>query len=178
MKLIKWTSIILVLVVGVIFGFNYLTLIQPTQTKIQEDTRNEGISVTVHYKFYMIPTTLVYDLKSVPTDKAAADVFRVFLQTSSALKDKTFETIEISYKGQVKYFIKGDYFSKLGTEFGDQNPMFTIRTFPENLYKVNGEAAYQQWSGGVLGVLGKQMEDFNDFTKKWYLDDLVDENKK
>jgi hypothetical protein len=178
MKLIKWTSIILVLAVGAIYGFNYLTVIQPTQTKIQEDERNEGISVDVHYKFYVIPTTLVYDLKTVPTDKAAADVFRVFLQTSSALKDKTFEIIELSYKGQTKFFIKGDYFSELGNEFGTQNPMYTIRTFPENVFKANGEAAYLQWTGGALGVLGKQMEDFNDFNKNWYLDDLVEENRK
>lgn len=178
MKLIKWTSTILVLAIGAIYGFNYMTIIQPTQAKIQEDKRNEGISVDVHYKFYIIPTTLVYDLKTVSADKAAADVFRVFLQTSSVLKDKTFESIEISYKGQTKYLIKGNYFSKVGNEFGDQNPMYTIRTFPENLYKTNGDAAYQQWTGGVLGVFGKQMEDFNDFNKNWYLDDLVQENRK
>ena len=178
MKMIKWTTAILVLAAGAVFGYNYIMVIQPAQTKIQEDTRNEGISVNVHFKFYTIPTTLVYDLKSISTDKAAADVFRAFLQTSSALKDKMFVTVEISYKGQTKYFIKGDYFSKLGTEFGDQNPMYTIRTFPENLFKTNGEAAYQQWTGGALGVLGKQMEDFNDFTKNWYLDDLVNENRK
>lgn len=177
MKLIKWASIILVLFVGAVYGFNYMTVIQPTQTKIEEDQRNEGISISVHYKFYIIPTTLVYNLKSVSTDKAAADVFRVFLQTSSVLKDKTFETIELSYKGQTKYFVKGDYFSKLGNEFGDQNPVYTIRTFPENLYKASGEAAYERWEGGVLGVLGKQMEDFNDFNKNWYLDDLAEENK-
>jgi len=31
-----------------------------------------------------------------------------------------------------------------------------------------GSRAYSGWIGGVLGVLEKQMEDFNDFHKKWY----------
>ena len=29
----------------------------------------------------------------------------------------------------------------------------------------------------MLNVLGKQMDDFNDFNKKWYLDELVNNYK-
>jgi hypothetical protein len=32
--------------------------------------------------------------------------------------------------------------------------------------------AYPEWTGGALGVLSKQMEDFSDVHDKWYLDDL------
>ena len=33
--------------------------------------------------------------------------------------------------------------------------------------------AYPEWTGGLLGVAGKQIEDFNDFHMKWYLEDLA-----
>lgn len=174
MKLIGWIGIILVLAFTAIFGLNYLSIVRPTQAAIHEDHRNNGISVSAHYKFYCVPTTLVYDLKSVAPDKSAIDVFRVLLQTSSALKHKSFEVVELAYRGQTKYFIKGRYFLELGNEFGEQNPMYTIRTFPEHLYKPNGDLAYERWSGGMLGVLGKQMEDFNDFSKNWFIDDMVE----
>ena len=47
-----------------------------------------------------------------------------------------------------------------------------MRTFPENVYRPDGARAFDSWTGGVLGVLGKQMEDFNEFHKQWYIEDL------
>lgn len=170
-------KIIIIIVIGV-YIFNYVTLTLPTDSKINEDNRNEGISIDVHYKYYVLFNTLEYNLKNVPTDKAAADVFRVFLQTASTLKDKKFKKVELSYKGTTKFILIGDYFKQLGSEFGEQNPIYTMRTFPENLYNINGEASYSKWEGGMLGVLNKQMEDFNDFNKKWYLDDLIGDIQK
>jgi hypothetical protein len=173
MKKIFWIlGAIIIIVIGV-YIFNYVTLIQPTTSKISNDNRNEGISVDVHYKFYIFFNILEYNLKNVPANKAAMDVFRVFLQTSSALKDKKFKKVELSFKGTIKFVLNGDYFRQLGNEFGTQNPIFTMRTFPENLYNSNGEAVYSKWEGGMLGVFSKQMNDFNDFNKKWYLDELI-----
>ena len=41
------------------------------------------------------------------------------------------------------------------------------------MYMLNGERAYSVWEGGLLGVMGKQMEDLSDFSKAWYLDDFI-----
>ena len=46
-------------------------------------------------------------------------------------------------------------------------------TFPENLLKVDGSRAYPTWAGGLLGVSGKQVEDFNDFHRQWWLQDFT-----
>ena len=175
MKNLFWTIGTIVIITIIIYIFNFLTLIQPTMSEINKDSRNDGISLDVHYKFYVIPNTLEFNLKNVPPDKAAADIFRVFLQTSSALKDKNFEKVELKYKGTLKFILNGDYYKQLGSEFEDQNPMYTIRTLPENLYNPNGELSYSKWEGGMFGVLGKQMEDFNDFNKKWYMDEMINE---
>jgi len=63
----------------------------------------------------------------------------------------------------------------LGKEYSWQNPVYTIRTFPENLINLDGSMAYPEWTGGWLRVTGKQMEDFNNFHKKWYLEDILKE---
>lgn len=136
---------------------------------IKNDTRNSGIDVSVYTK----GSTLVYDLKLVSKDKSMLDVFRVFLQFSEKVKDEKFELIELSYKGDTKFKIDGDYFKKLGDEYSWQNPVYTIRTFPENLLNPDGNDAYSKWTGGFLGVLKNQLDDFSDFHKKWYLNDLV-----
>ena len=66
----------------------------------------------------------------------------------------------------------------LGEEFGEQNPVYTIRTFPEHLSRPDGAQAFSTWTGGILGVLSKQMDDFNKFNKEWYIEDLSSSTKK
>ncbi|WP_220270203.1 hypothetical protein, partial [Klebsiella pneumoniae] len=78
--------------------------------------------------------------------------------------------VYLSYRGKDKFYLKGEYFKTLGQEYGIQNPVYTLRTIPENVYMLNGERAYSVWEGGLLGVMGKQMEDLSDFSKAWYLD--------
>nr|MBC8489582.1 hypothetical protein [Bacteroidota bacterium] len=55
-----------------------------------------------------------------------------------------------------------------------QNPVYTMRTFPENLKNPDKSQSYSEWTGGWLGVSQKQIEDFNDFHDKWYFNDLLE----
>jgi len=163
---------ILLLAIG-IYGFNYLSLQSKMNDVLKNDSRNNGIEVSVHYSHYINPSMLVYDLKSISYTNSMADVFRVFLQFSEKVQSNKFDIIELSYMGKVKFKIKGEYFQILGKEYTWQNPVFTMRTFPENLMHLDGSMAYPEWTGGWLGVAGKQIEDFNDFHMKWYLEDLA-----
>lgn len=173
MKKLLWIFVTIVLLAGLIYAYNYFTLIQPTDKETASDSRNEGILMAVRYQHYIIPHTLVLDLRAVPDGKAPADVFRVLLQQASALKDKKFDTVLLAFRGRkTKFSLDGDYFNTLGMEFGEQNPIYTIRTFSENLLDHEGKNPYAKWEGGLLGVMGKQMEDFNDFHRKWYLEDI------
>ena len=178
MKRFVWSILILISCIGGIYLFNYFTLTHPAITKVNSDNRNSGVNFELHYKYFVMTNTLIYNLQSVPLDKAPIDIFRTFLQTSTTLTDKKFETIELDYKGIPKFILKGDYFTDLGKEYDTQNPVYTTRTFPSHLYNLTGEAAYGEWNGGCLGVLGKQIEDFNDFNKKWYLNNITENESK
>jgi hypothetical protein len=105
-----------------------------------------------------------------------ADIFRVFLQFAERVKSFKFENLIFSYKGYHKFKIRGDYFQKLGEEYSWQNPVYTTRTMPVNIYTMDGKKAYHEWYGGFIGVSLKELEDFNDFHKKWWLNDLIKEN--
>lgn len=171
MKIIKWPVILIIILAISLFLFNYLTLKMPVYNKIKEDTRNQGVKTSLHYKYYILPSIIVFDIKSLSGGNSASDVFRVFLNAAASLKNKEFNKVELSSKGKIKFFVKGTYFKQVGEEYGEQNVVYTIRTFPENLFFSNGASAYQQWSGGWLGVMSNQMEDFNDACKKWFLED-------
>ena len=156
-------------------GVNYLWLQSQMNDVLKDDPRNNGVEVSVHYGNYVNPSILVYDLKLISNTNSMADVFRVFLQFSEKVQSKKFDVVELSFMGKMKFKIKGEYFQTLGEEYSWQNPIYTIRTFPKNLINLDGSMAYPEWTGGWLGVAEKQMEDFNDFHKKWYLEDIAKE---
>jgi len=41
-----------------------------------------------------------------------------------------------------------------------------------DVYTPDGKKAFGTWTGGLLGVLSKQMEDFGEFHEKWYVEDM------
>ena len=149
----------------------------PMNDVLENDSRNNGIEVSVHFGSYVNPSILVFDLKSVSDQKSMVDVFRVFLQFAEAMKERKFDTVELSYKGKTKFEIDGNYFQTLGEEYSWQNSVYTARTFSENLKNPDGTRAYPEWTGGLFGVAKEQMEDFNDFHMKWYLEDLSNAQK-
>jgi hypothetical protein len=75
-------------------------------------------------------------------------------------------------KGKSKFRIEDSCFKQLGQEYGQQNPVFTIRTFPEHVYTMDNQKAFPEREGGFLIVSIKQMEDFADFHKRWYAEDI------
>jgi len=156
-------------------GFDNFQLQSQMNDVLKNDPRNTGIEVSIKAENRVNTIILIYDLKSISKMNSMADVFRVFLQFSERMNKKKFDFVDLSYKGKTKFKIKGDYFQKLGNEYSWQNSIYTLRTFPENLINLDGSMAYPQWTGGLLGVTGKQMEDFNDFHRKWYLKEILKE---
>lgn len=152
-----------------IYAINYTQLQTPLNEVLQSDHRNKGIEVSVHYSNYISPNTLVFDLTDISGNNSRTDVFRVLLQYAHKIQTERFRIVELSYKGKTKFLLDGNYFQKIGKEYDLQNPVYTMRTFTENLKTAEGNKAYSTWSGGLLGVLNKQIEDFNDFHDKWYM---------
>lgn len=148
---------------------------QPLREVSAADPRNAGISAWAHLKYGVLPGTLVFDLRGISPTNSMADVFRLLLQYAQTMQFSRFERVELAYRGQTRFVLEGDYFAQLGAEFGEQNPVYTMRTFTEHVYAPGGEAAFGTWTGGLLGVLGKQLEDFNEFHRRWYLNDLARE---
>jgi hypothetical protein len=143
----------------------------PLQKVLSDDARNKGIEAQAYYADFGL-TTVVFDLRNISGNTSRLDVFRVVLQYAASMKETRLDSVQLACRGNVRFVINGPYFQKMGQEYALQNPVYTIRTFPENVRTPNGDRAFPEWEGGVLGVLGAQMEDFNRFHDRWYLDDL------
>lgn len=172
------TRILLVSIIAIVAAValgNYMLIQRPLSSVIDSDPRNKGITIYAHYKYFVVLSSLIFDLRSVSGDNSPTDVSRVLFQFAQTQKEKTFTDVTLAYRGNNKFMLKGDFFRTVGNEYGSQNPIYTIRTFPENVYKIDGSPAFGTWTGGLIGVLGKQMEDFNDFHKQWYIADMARE---
>lgn len=154
--------------------WNYFGVYAPAAAEVSKDSRNGVVSIWVYRQYGLLPSTLVVDVRRVAGEASSLDVIRVLLQSAVGLKDKTFEKVVLAHSGEYKFYLEGSYFKQLGQEFGAQNVVYTLRTLPENVYQPDGNKAFPSWTGGLLGVVGKQMGDLNDFSMQWYGNDLLE----
>lgn len=167
---------ILVAAFSVVVGialWNYFALQKNVSEIIEADPRNEGINVLVHFEWFVNPNAIVFDIRDVSSDKSPMDVSRVLLQLSEKLKNHNYQNVILSFKGDYRFMLKGNFFKETGMEYGIQNPVYTLRSLPQNVYNLDGTKAFPTWTGGLIGVLGKQMEDLAEFHKQWYVNALA-----
>ena len=140
---------------------------------LERDPRNKAVD----FSFLKDGTTLTYCIYDLNGEASAADVFRILLQAADELKAESFETVQLCFRDEARFKLGGTDFKTIGEEFEIQNPMYTIRTFPEKLKTLTNEQAYSSHQGGLLYLMRVQMEDFNDMNGKWFLNDLLAEAK-
>jgi len=158
-------------VVAAVCAFNWFSATAPLRSTLSDDPRNHGLSIWAYHRLGILPGELVFDVRGLESSNSSADVLRVLLQYAREQKGTSFDHVTLAYRGEARFQIDGRYFSKLGAEYDYQNPLYTLRTMPENIYTPAGLRAYDSWTGGVLGVTARQMEDLNDFTRDWFLRD-------
>lgn len=140
---------------------------------IDSDDRNSGIDASAYYSGTFNTSVIVFDLQDIDGTKSRADVFRLLLDFAYEIRDDDYQQFELAFRGETKFKVDGFYFRSLGRDRHVENPMYTIRTFPEHLETPTGLRAYPEWTGGALGVLSKQMDDFSDFHDRWYMNELL-----
>jgi hypothetical protein len=141
---------------------------------VQAALSGETAAVTkVYRRDFLGGNDIVFNIQSVEGETSMADISRHLLKTAEALKDQQFGRVYLAYRGREKFYFEGPYFQAIGVTRSTQNPVYTIRTMPENVHNLDGSPAFQSWSGGLLGVLGQQLEDNNNFHRKWWVDDAL-----
>lgn len=170
-RVVASCAVAVVLFIGVP-AINWVSVHQPLQTVLQSDSRNHGLSVWAYHRYGVLPGEIVLDLRALSATNSSADVTRVLLQFANAKKASEFNRVYLAHRGGTKFALDGTYFRRLGQEYGLQNPVYTLRTLPENLLAPDGRRAFESWTGGWLGVATAQLNDLNTFYQKWFLDDL------
>lgn len=117
------------------------------------------------------PHTLVFDLTDVPAGADADAVFRLLRQFAVRARQATFQRVVLAWRGNTRFLLDGNYFRKMGSESG-QDAVYAAWTFPEHLRQPDGSAAYPHREGQWQEASQRQVQDFHDFHRRWYGQDL------
>ncbi len=157
----------IVLIPVLIWSANFLMIGNPVRNELGTDSRNSAYRLSAHYGYYLDPNTLALDLTDVDS-AAPIDLFRGLFQAAKALHTRHFGQVRLERSHKVMFTMSGEDFDSIGSEYdAGQNPVYLIRTLPEKLSLPDGTPAFGHWEGGLIGLLGKQMQDVNDVAGQW-----------
>lgn len=160
------TGGLIVAILVALICFN-ATIAVPVGLALSKDERNVGFTMIAHRSFGVHPTEITIDLLSAD-GAAPIDLYRGLFQAAEALEGRHFDKVILARRGSAVFVMDGADFAMLGSSFASgENPIYLIRTLPEQLYLPDGTQAFESWSGGFLGVLGAQMQDVNDAARMW-----------
>jgi predicted nucleic acid-binding Zn ribbon protein len=146
------------------YSANLLLLQEPVNDVIRENAAFQGMQVSAHYEYWVIPGVVVYDLKGLSFRQTPIDVHTAFLEFAKKLKEKRYSRVDLSYKGTTKFSIDGASFAKLGSEYEKRNFDFVLYRFAPLFHASDGSAVTTNAS---------QRDALLQFHRRWYGQDQL-----
>jgi hypothetical protein len=141
------------------YSANLFLLQEPIDDVLKQNSAFQGMSVSAHYEYWVVPNVVVYDLQGVSLRQAPIDVHTAFLEFAKRLKAKRYSRIELSYRGVTKFSITGDNFQRLGVEYAKRNFDFVLYQFPRLFHAVGPPDK---------GAPGTERDALIEFHRHWY----------
>jgi hypothetical protein len=144
------------------YSANLLLLQEPVNDILKENAAFEGMEVSAHYQYYVIPGVVVYDLEGLSVRQTPLDVQTALLEFAKKVKEKRYSRIDLAYQGERKFSIDGASFMKLGHEYANRNFDYVLYKLPR-LFRGN--------DGAPLN--GTERDALLEFHRQWYGQDQL-----
>jgi hypothetical protein len=116
------------------YSANLLLLQEPMNDILQENAAFQGMKVSAHYQYWIVPGVVVYDLQSLSFRQTPIDVHTAFLEFARQLKEKRYSRVDLAYKGTRKFSMDGVAFQRVGEEYSKRNYDYVLYTLPRLLH--------------------------------------------
>lgn len=155
-------------IVAALLGYfaNFVMLQRPMNEILKGNDAFNGMAVTTHYEYWVLPGTIVYDLRAVSGEQTPLDVYAALLEYAQSKQALPFQRVELRFKGQPRFTIDGTTFRRLGREYEKKNYQWVLFEFPR-LARPLPESASRPTAG----------EELLYFHRHWYADAAVDEKR-
>jgi len=146
------------------YSANLFLLQQPVNDILRENAAFQGMKVSAHYEYWVVPGVVVYDLRGLSFRQTPIDVHTAFLAFAERLKEKRYSRVDLSYRGELKFSIDGASFAHLGDEYSKRNFDYVLYSFTR-LFKTA--------DGKPLTPSQSNRDALLDFHRKWYGEDQM-----
>ena len=147
------------------YSANLFLLQEPVNDILHENAAFQGMEVSAHYEYWVIPGVVVYDLQGLSFRQTPIDVHTAFLEFAKELKEKRYRRVDLSYKGDTKFTIDGASFARLGTEYAKKNFNFVLYDFAPLFRTPKGSPA--------IDAQGSDRDALLQFHRRWYGEDQL-----
>jgi predicted nucleic acid-binding Zn ribbon protein len=145
------------------YSANLFLLQEPMNNVLKQSTAFNGMDVSAHYKYWVVPSVVEYDLQSLTVRQTPMDVHTALLEFAKRVRNKRFSRIDIAYHGTAKFSVDGASFQRLGDEYAKRNFDYALYTFPRTAHPVGMSRPAPAALGDADALL--------QFHKQWYGDD-------
>jgi hypothetical protein len=153
---------------ALMFLLNYGLFQQPIDQVLERDDRNRGMVVRAHWRWYVDPTVLVYDLQGEAAGTKGVDVLRAFLQFAYRQKDRHFGRVVLASRGAHRFYLTGADFADLGRQYPFRSPVDTMVVIPPMVHRLDGTRAFPSRAGQPWLLEQQQrLVDFSRFVNEW-----------
>jgi hypothetical protein len=149
------------------YAANHFLLQEPMNDVLKESSSFQGMNVSAHYRYWVIPGAVQYDLQSLTVRQTPIDVHTALLEFARKVRARRFSRVEISYQGVAKFSVDGANFQRLGEEYAKQNYDYALYTFPKGVQPL-GTQHPQPAPAGASG-----RDALLQFHRQWYGQDSL-----
>lgn len=152
-------------ILATIIGYlaNFLLLQQPMNEILYANPAFQGMSVSAHYDYWIVPGVVVYDLKGLGNENTPLQVHTAFLEYAKAMKDHQFDRVVLRWRGRERFTLDGATFQKAGLEYAKRNFGFVLFDLPRLFQPLGTQEPPDTADADAL------ME----FHRHWYGDELL-----
>ena len=151
------------------YSANLFLLQQPVNEVLRDNAAFQGMKVSAHYEYWVVPGVVIYDLKGLSFRQTPIDVHTAFLEFARKMKEKRYTRVDLSYRGTTKFSIDGASFAQLGQQYSKRNFDYVLYAFPRLFHPTDGRA---------LTNANADRDALLEFHRRWYGEDQMTDTVK
>ena len=139
---------------------------------LREGLRNcetsQIVQVDVYYDTYLANDAVVFDWRSGgSSQERRIDPVHLLLQFCEKLDLHSVDRVILARNGRRVFYVLSADLKPLVESYANGGRVWAFNHLPESARTMSGQRAFEQWTGGWLGVLKEQTDDLNELIDDW-----------
>jgi hypothetical protein len=161
------TVFAVIILIAAFYGFAWLRN-SNLRNKLSECESSGIVNANVHYEGLISTDGVVFDVREGGSSSARRiDPVHLLMQFAAKLDLNSIKRVVLARNGKEIFFISASDLRPLADSYSGGGRPWSFNHLPESTRTMLGERIYSEWTGGWIGVLGKQTEDLNDLIRNW-----------